>query len=58
VKVGLTSGIHSIFVFSAIMMCLGFVAIFFLKELPLSDERKPQAAESLETAAMTIAAEE
>jgi predicted MFS family arabinose efflux permease len=40
VKIGLTSGIHSVFVFSAIMMVLGFVAIFFLKELPLDNGRR------------------
>jgi EmrB/QacA subfamily drug resistance transporter len=58
VKVGLTSGIHSVFVFSTIMMCLGFVAIFFLKELPLSDGRKQQVAvELLETAPIAIPAE-
>jgi MFS family permease len=35
VKVGLTSGIHNVFVLSLVLMCLAFVAIFFLKEIPL-----------------------
>jgi EmrB/QacA subfamily drug resistance transporter len=35
VKVGLTSGIHNVYVLSTVLMCVGFVAIFFLKEIPL-----------------------
>ena len=35
VKIGLTSGIHNVFVLSTVFMCVGFVAIFFLKEIPL-----------------------
>lgn len=35
VKVGLTSGIHNVYVLSTVLMCIGFVAIFFLKEIPL-----------------------
>ncbi len=39
VKVGLTGGIHNVFVLSAILMCVGFVAIFFLQEIPLRGGR-------------------
>ena len=35
VKVGLTSGIHNVFVLSTVLMVVGFFAIFFLKEIPL-----------------------
>src|SRR5256714_5596718 len=35
VKIGLTGGIHNVFVLSTVFMCVGFVAIFFLKEIPL-----------------------
>lgn len=44
VRVGLTSGIHDVFVFSTIIMCIGFVTIFFLKEIPLSGGKQSQAA--------------
>jgi EmrB/QacA subfamily drug resistance transporter len=44
VKVGLTSGIHNVFVLSTILMCLGFVAIFFLKEIPLRGGRSRSAS--------------
>ena len=56
VKVGLTSGIHSVFVFSTIIMCIGFVAIFFLKEIPLSGGRSSAAAKQApETAEQSLA---
>jgi EmrB/QacA subfamily drug resistance transporter len=42
VKVGLTGGIHDVFVFSTVIMCIGFVAIFFLKEVPLGDGKQEQ----------------
>jgi predicted MFS family arabinose efflux permease len=35
VKVGLTSGIHNVYVLSTILMIIGFFLIFFLKEIPL-----------------------
>ena len=35
VKIGLTSGIHNVYVLCTILMCIGFVAIFLLKEIPL-----------------------
>src|SRR5216684_705415 len=40
VKVGLTSGIHNVFVLCTVLMCVGFVAIFFLKEIPLRGGRR------------------
>ncbi len=44
VKVGLTSGIHNVFVLSMVLMCVGFVAIFFLKEIPLSGGKRSAAS--------------
>ncbi|HZB95433.1 MAG TPA: MDR family MFS transporter [Herpetosiphonaceae bacterium] len=35
VKVGLTSGVHNVFVLGTILMCIAFVATFFLKEIEL-----------------------
>ncbi|MBV9613928.1 MAG: DHA2 family efflux MFS transporter permease subunit, partial [Ktedonobacteraceae bacterium] len=43
VKVGLTSGIHNVYVLSTILMCIGFVAIFFLKEIPLRGGKRSTA---------------
>jgi EmrB/QacA subfamily drug resistance transporter len=40
VKIGLTSGIHNVYVLSTILMCIGFVAIFFLQEIPLRGSKK------------------
>ncbi|HEY4385560.1 MAG TPA: hypothetical protein VGN34_13960, partial [Ktedonobacteraceae bacterium] len=40
IKVGLTNGIHNVFVLSTIIMCFAFIALFFLKEIPLSGDRK------------------
>lgn len=39
VKIGLTSGIHNVYVLSTVLMCIGFVAIFFLKEIPLGGSK-------------------
>ncbi len=43
VKVGLTSGIHNVYVLCTILMCIGFVAIFLLKEIPLRGGKKSEA---------------
>jgi len=43
VKVGLTSGIHNVFVLCTVLMVVGFVAIFFLKEIPLRGGKKKAA---------------
>ncbi len=40
VKIGLTSGIHNVFVLSTVLMVVGFFAIFFLKEIPLSGGKR------------------
>jgi EmrB/QacA subfamily drug resistance transporter len=45
VKVGLTSGIHNVYVLSTILMCIGFLAIFLLKEIPLSGGKQSAARE-------------
>jgi EmrB/QacA subfamily drug resistance transporter len=39
VKNGLTQGIHDVFIFSFVIMVLGLVLVFFLKEIPLRGER-------------------
>ena len=44
VKVGLTSGIHNVFVLSTVLMCVGFVAIFCLKEIPLRGGKRSAAS--------------
>ncbi len=44
VKVGLTSGIHNVFVLSTVLMVVGFVAIFFLQEIPAA-RRQEQSSE-------------
>lgn len=52
VKVGLTGGIHNVFVFSTVLMCVGFLAIFLLKEIPLSGAKRSEApVEAVEDAA-------
>lgn len=45
VKIGLTSGIHNVYVLSTVLMCIGFVAIFFLKEIPLRGGKQSAAQE-------------
>src|SRR3989440_2089363 len=54
VKVGLTSGIHNIFLLSTVLMCIGFVAIFFLKEIPLrGGQKRAASSQAPEDAAAT-----
>lgn len=56
VKVGLTSGIHNVFVLSTVLMCVGFLAIFFLKEIPLRGGKRTVAREqTLEDSAEGLA---
>jgi EmrB/QacA subfamily drug resistance transporter len=43
VKIGLTDGIHNVYVLSTILMCIGFVAIIFLKEIPLRGGKQKAA---------------
>jgi len=47
VKVGLTNGVHNVFVLSTVLMCVGFVAIFFLEEIPLRGGKS--SAKSMQT---------
>lgn len=52
VKVGLTTGIHNVFVLSTVLMLVGFVAIFFLKEIPLrGSEEEAESMQAPEDAA-------
>ncbi len=43
VKVGLTSGIHNVFVLCTVLMVVGFFAIIFLKEIPLRGGKQKAA---------------
>jgi len=45
VKVGLTSGIHNIFILSTVLMIVGFFAIIFLKEIPLRGGKQKAASQ-------------
>ncbi len=40
VKIGLTQGVHNVFVLSLAIMIVGTVAVFFLKEIPLRGSAK------------------
>jgi EmrB/QacA subfamily drug resistance transporter len=40
VKIGLAQGIHNVFVLSVVIMVIGTVAVFFLKEIPLRGRSK------------------
>jgi EmrB/QacA subfamily drug resistance transporter len=40
VKLGLTQGIHNVFILSVVIMAVGTVAVFFLKEIPLRGRSK------------------
>jgi len=42
VKIGLTDGIHNVFILSTAVMCVGFLLLFFLKEIPLSTTKREQ----------------
>ena len=56
VKVGLTGGIHNVFVLSTVLMCVGFVAIFFLKEIPLRGARRSAASSQASEGAVEASA--
>ena len=53
VKVGLTQGIHDVFILSMAIMIVGTIAVFFLKEIPLrgGPSRKQSTVEALDEAA-------
>jgi hypothetical protein len=42
VKVGLTAGIHNVFIMSMVIMLVGTIAVLFLKEIPLRGGRSKQ----------------
>ena len=47
VKIGLAQGIHNVFLLSVVIMAVGTVAVFFLKEVPLRGRSNTrEAAES------------
>jgi EmrB/QacA subfamily drug resistance transporter len=43
VKVGLTAGIHNVFIMSMVIMLVGTIAVLFLREIPLRGGRSKQA---------------
>ena len=43
VKVGLTAGIHNVFIMSVVIMLIGTIAVLFLREIPLRGGRGKQA---------------
>lgn len=43
VKAGLTAGIHNVFIMSMVIMLVGTIAVFFLREIPLRGGRGKQA---------------
>ena len=46
VRIGLAQGIHNVFILSVVIMAIGTVSVFFLKEIPLRGRsRKQEAAE-------------
>src|SRR5437660_5200196 len=53
VRVGLAQGIHNVFVLSMVIMIVGLVSVFFLKEIPLKGKRSvaKEVAEGIEDAA-------
>jgi len=53
VRVGLAQGIHNVFVLSMVIMIVGLVSVFFLKEIPLKGKRSvaKDVAEGVEDAA-------
>jgi EmrB/QacA subfamily drug resistance transporter len=57
VKVGLTTGIHNVFVFSIVLMFIGLIAVIFLKEIPMGGSKRDQVrSEAPEDAAQATAA--
>jgi EmrB/QacA subfamily drug resistance transporter len=46
VKVGLTAGIHNVFIMSMVIMLVGTIAVLFLREIPLRGGRSKQAVDA------------
>jgi hypothetical protein len=42
VKLGLTQGIHNVFILSVVIMAIGTICVFFLKEIPLRGRSRKQ----------------
>lgn len=57
VKVGLTAGIHDVFIMSVVIMLIGTVAVLFLREIPLRGGRGKQASATAESHEETSEAE-
>jgi len=54
VKVGLTQGIHNVFILSLVLMVIGLVAAFFLKEVPLRGGISKNKAQSVDDITMEV----
>jgi EmrB/QacA subfamily drug resistance transporter len=48
VKVGLTQGLHNVFLLSTILMVIGFVLTFFIEEVPLRGGRERAVKEQMQ----------
>ncbi len=57
VKVGLTAGIHDVFIMSTVIMLVGTIAVLFLKEIPLRGGRGKQTSATEEVHEETSEAE-
>lgn len=47
VKVGLTQGVHNVFLFSLVFLILGFIISLFLKEIPLRTSNRESVEEAV-----------
>src|SRR5260370_9590753 len=54
VKVGLTQGVHDVFIFSFCFAIVGFILVWFLKEIPLLGGKKKSKPEQIEEEAEEI----
>jgi EmrB/QacA subfamily drug resistance transporter len=43
VKTGLAQSVHNVFVLSLVVILFGFIAVFFLKEIPLRERKKQES---------------
>ncbi len=56
VKEGLVQGIHNVFIMSTIVMFIGLIALFFLKEIPLRGARSRSSASETLTETLPVGA--
>jgi hypothetical protein len=56
VKTGLVQGIHNVFIMSTIVMFIGLIALFFLKEIPLRGGRSRSSARETLTETLPVGA--